>query len=150
MSLFYPDDDAIERLALGVLDRTTPKPEWTHAAHFATTLWLMRRRPAMDLVTEMPAVIRAYNEATGVPNTDTEGYHETITQASLRMARAFLAARPMDEPLHEVVDALMASPLGRSDWILAYWTKDVLFSPHARRVWTEPDLKPLPVGSCDQ
>jgi hypothetical protein len=39
---------------------------------------------------------------------------------------------------------LMASPLGRSDWLLAYWTRERLFSVDARRRWVEPDLKPLP------
>ena len=43
---------------------------------------------------EMPGLIRAYNESTGVPNTDTGGYHETITLASLRAACAWLARRP--------------------------------------------------------
>ena len=41
-------------------------------------------------VLDLSLPIRAYNEATGVANTYTEGYHETITQASLRAARSFL------------------------------------------------------------
>ena len=32
-------DADIERIALGVVDRTLPKPEWTHAAHFAAALF---------------------------------------------------------------------------------------------------------------
>ena len=46
-------------------------------------------------------------------------------------------------PLHEVLDGLMAGPLGRSDWPLAYWSKARLFSVDARRNWLEPDLKPF-------
>ena len=49
----------------------------------------------------MPTMIRAYNEATGGANTETRGYHETITQASLRAARSFLMERPK-KPLFEV------------------------------------------------
>jgi len=42
-----------------------------------------------------------------------------------------------------VNDALMAGPLGRSDWPLAYWSKARLFSVEARRGWVEPDVKPF-------
>ncbi|HEY0650463.1 hypothetical protein [Phenylobacterium sp.] len=135
-------DADIDRIARGVIDRTLPKPEWTHAAHFAAAVWMLSR-PDRDAFREMPALIRAYNEATGVPNTDTEGYHETITRASLRAARAHLADRPA-APLSEALTGLLSGPCGRSDWLLRYWTKPVLFSPQARRTWVEPDVQPLP------
>jgi hypothetical protein len=125
-----------------VHDRTLPKKEWTHAAHFAAAFWVLCR-PDMDAPRDMPRLIRAYNEATGVANTDSSGYHETITLGSLRAARAWLAARP-DVPLHEALEALLVSNYGRSDWMLAHWSKPVLFSVEARRAWVEPDLKPLP------
>jgi hypothetical protein len=135
-------DAQIERIGIGLLDRSLPKGEWTHAAHFAAALWLLRH-PRMNAAREMPGLIRAYNEATGVGNTDMSGYHETITVASLRAARAWLAARN-DEPLYQTLNALLASAYGRSDWLLAYWSKPLLFSATARRAWVEPDLKALP------
>ena len=143
MSTDFVSDDDLAAIARGVMDRTLPKPYWTHRAHFAAALWLIDRRPDLDLPRVMPGLIRAYNEATGVANTDTEGYHETITQASLRAARAFLAEHAA-WPLHAVANALMASPLGKSDWLLAYWTKERLFSVEARRQWVGPDIRPLP------
>ena len=135
-------DADIERIGLGVLTRTLPKPEWTHAAHFAAAFWLLTR-PNRDALREMPGLIRAYNEATGVANTDTSGYHETITLASLRAARAWLDARP-HHPLHRSLAEMLASDYGRSDWMLAYWSKPLLFSVEARRTWVTPDLRPLP------
>lgn len=135
-------DADIERIARGVISRTLPKPEWTHAAHFAAALWVLTR-PELDAARDMPGLIRAYNAATGVANTDTEGYHETITQASLRAARARLDARP-DTALSWVLADLLASDLGRSDWLLRHWSRDVLFSPKARREWVGPDLQALP------
>jgi len=74
-------DADIERVALGLQDHALPKAQWTHAGHFAAALWLLRRRPEIDPPREMPAMIRSYNEAVGGVNSDTEGYHETITQA---------------------------------------------------------------------
>ena len=138
----FTSDADIERIGRGLIDRSLPKPEWTHAAHFAAAFWLLRR-PDRDAVRDMPGLIRAYNEATDTPNTDTGGYHETITVASLRAARAWLAARPHTS-LHIALEELLASSFGRSDWLLSHWTRAVLFSVAARRGWVEPDVKPLP------
>jgi hypothetical protein len=144
MTAYYPSDAAIAALAEGFLGCSIPKEEWTHAAHFAMTLWLMRHQPERDLPRAMPGLIRAYNESVGGVNSDTAGYHETITQASIRAARAFLIERPAGEPLHQTVDALMAGALGGSGWPLTYWSRAHLFSVAARRGWVEPDLQPLP------
>ena len=133
-------DAYIDRIARGVLDRTLPKSEWTHAAHFAAAVWMLTHR---DAFAEMPDAIRAYNAATGVPNTETEGYHETITLASLRAARAWLA-NAGEGGLARALETLLASPFGRSDWLLRYWTRERLFSAEARRAWVEPDVQPLP------
>ena len=138
----FRSDAEIDRIGRGLLDRSLPKAEWTHAGHFAAACWLLRQRGAQAL-RDMPELIRCYNEATGVRNTDSSGYHETITLASLRAARAWLAERP-DAPLHEVLEELLASRYGRADWLLVYWSRLLLFSPAARREWVEPDLQVLP------
>ena len=135
----------IARAGEKFLDRSLPKPEWTHAAHFAVTLWLIRHRPAIDLDKELPGLIQAFNVATGTPNTDSGGYHETITRASLAAVRARLAAAPADA-LHDILDRILASPLGSSGWLLEYWSRERLFSVAARRGWLPPDLKALPYG----
>jgi hypothetical protein len=137
----FSSNDEIAAIACGLADRTLPKSAWTHAAHFASALWLF---PAeVECFREMPGMIRAYNEATGVANTDTSGYHETITMASLRAARAFLREHPT-RPLFEICNALLTSPLGESNWLLAYWSRPRLFSVEARRSWLDPDLAAFP------
>ena len=138
----FSSDAEIEHIGRGLLDRSLPKIEWTHAAHFAAALWMLRR-PEMHAERDMPWLIRGYNEATGVPNTDAGGYHETITLGSLRAARAWLVSRP-GMALHAALRELLASDYGRPDWLLAYWSKPVLFSAAARRVWVEPYLQQLP------
>jgi hypothetical protein len=138
----FSSESEIERIGRGLLDRSLPKVEWTHTAHFAAAFWLMRR-PDMNAFRDMPGLIRAYNEATGVPNTDTGGYHETITVASLRASRVWLLARP-EVPLHKALNDLLEHEYGRSDWLLSYWSRPLLFSAAARRTWIEPDLRPLP------
>jgi hypothetical protein len=141
MSTFLTDAQ-IDHLALRLIDRSLPKSEWTHVAHFAAALWLLKRG-GVRAMSEMPPLIMAYNEATGVANTDTGGYHETITLASLRAAHSWLVDRP-DAPLHVVLGEMLATPIGRSDWVFRYWSKPLLFSATARKSWVEPDLAPLP------
>ena len=146
MTKFYLSEDAVTRIARGMIERSLPKAEWTHAAHFAACLWLLRDRSATRVVADMPGLIRAYNEATGVENTDTAGYHHTITLASIGAAAEFLGRYPEDHPLHAVVDDLMVSPLGKPGWLMDYWTRPRLFSVEARRAWVEPDIRAFPYG----
>ena len=144
MITYFHSDDDIARIAHGIEDTTLPKAEWTHAAHFAAALWLIRQYGLDQACRMMPAIIRRYNEATGVRNTDTSGYHETITLASLRAAAAWLGDVAGDHSLADIGNRLMLSHLGRSDWLLTYWSRELLFSAAARGFWQEPDLHPLP------
>ncbi|MFZ3005691.1 MAG: hypothetical protein WA047_05910 [Phenylobacterium sp.] len=144
MTRFYAGDAAVALIAHGMIDKTLPKAQWTHAAHFATALWLLRDRPLATVAADMPGLIRAYNVAAGGENTDTAGYHHTITLASLGAAAELLGRYGADHPLHAIVDDLMASPLGRPGWLLDYWSKGRLFSVEARRGWVEPDLRAFP------
>lgn len=137
----FASDAEIEHIAHALADRTLPKREWTHAAHFAAALWLLREL-GDSAFRDLPPLIRAYNESTGVANTDSSGYHETITLASLRLGRAWLAERT-GAPLHATLDELLASPYGRSDWLLVYWSRERLFSVAARKGWVDADLRPF-------
>ncbi len=139
----FTTDAEVMRLGRGLLDRSLPKPEWTHAAHLAATAWLARTRDD-GLERELPGIIRRYNVAVGGVNSDTEGYHETITQASLAAIRDLLAGLPAGLALHEACNRLVASPYGQKDWLVRYWSPPRLFSVEARRRWLEPDLADLP------
>jgi len=139
----FLSDDEIQSIGRGLVDLTLPKTSWTHAAHFAATLWLMKCCPEVEASRDLPGIIRAYNEANGVANTDKGGYHETITQASIRGARAFLAEEAT-QPLFVTCNTLLKSPLGRSDWLFEYWSRPRLFSIEARQRWLEPDIRRLP------
>ena len=140
----FSTEDEIHAIGAGLLARTLPKAQWTHAAHLAAAAWLIAVRKELDPARDMPDIIRQYNLATGTPNTDTGGYHETITQASLRAVAAFLAQQEQGTPLHEACNRLLQSPFGDKGWLLRYWTPDTLFSALARRSWVGPDLAPLP------
>ena len=137
-------DDAVAHVGEGLLSRALPREEWTHEAHLAATTYLMLRHPEIDLDTELPGIISRYNESVGGVNSDTEGYHDTITRAYLRGIRLFLDEADMARPIHELVNELLMSPMGRRDWPLRFWSKDRLMSVEARRGWVEPDIAAMP------
>jgi hypothetical protein len=116
---------------------------WTHEAHLAACTWLVRNRPDNAIECELPAIISAYNEAVGGVNDDTQGYHETITQVYIAGVKAHLAEVGMQLPLHEAVNALLLSHRGRRDLPLRFYSKERLFSVHARRGFIEPDRASL-------
>ena len=140
----FSDEAPVLRIGEGLLARTLPKAEWTHEAHLAATTYLLVRRTDLDLDKGLPAIIRGYNESVGGVNDDTQGYHETITQVFLRGVRLFLSEADLSEPLHELVNELLLSPMGRRDWPLRFYSPARLFSVEARRMFVAPDLAALP------
>ena len=141
---FFTSDAAIERIGEGLLACTLPRDDWTHEAHLAATAYLLTRRPDIDLDRQLPGIIRRYNESVGGVNSDSEGYHETITRLFLRGVRLFLAESDTGEPLHELVNELLLSPMARRDWPLRFYSRERLFSAEARRAFVTPDLAALP------
>ena len=142
----FADDAAIRRIGEGLLARTLPREEWTHEAHLAATLWLVRDRPDLDVDALIATIISRYNESVGGVNDDTQGYHDTITRAFVAGVRLHLRGRPVGEKLVDAVNALLASPMGKRDWPLAFYSRGLLFSVAARCTFVAPDLAPLPVA----
>ena len=141
--LFAADTD-VEHIGEGLLARTLPRDEWTHEAHLGATTYLLLKRPDIDLDRRLPDIIRGYNESVGGVNDDTQGYHETITRVFLHGVRLFLSEADVREPLHELVNELLLSPMGRRDWPLRFYSPARLFSVEARRTFVVPDIAVLP------
>jgi len=141
--LFASDAD-VAHVGEGLLALDLPRAEWTHEAHLAATTYLLLRHPEIDLDTELPDLICRYNESVGGVNSDAEGYHETITRVFLHGVRLFLAEADASEPLHELVNDLLLSPMGQREWPLRFYSPGRLFSVEARRDFITPDLAALP------
>ena len=140
----FLSDDAVAHVGEGLVARTLPREEWTHEAHLAATTYLVLKHPEIDLDVELPVIISRYNESVGGVNSDSEGYHDTITRAYLRGIRFFLEEADAGRPIHELVNELLMTPMGRRDWPLRFWSKEVLMSVEARRGWVEPDIAAMP------
>jgi hypothetical protein len=140
----FLSDEAVANVGEGLIARRLPREEWTHEAHLAATTYLILNHPQIDLDAVLPGLIRRYNESVGGVNDDTQGYHETITRAYQRGVRLFLEEADTGRPIHELVNELLMSPMGRRDWPLRFWSKERLMSVEARRGWVAPDLAAMP------
>jgi hypothetical protein len=141
----FEDDAALRAHVQGLLDAALPRARWTHAGHLAATAGLILLSPSLPLDTALPALIRRLNESHGVPNSDTRGYHETITMFFVAAIRHALARDDATRPAHARVNALLKGKLAAGKEVMArHWTDAVLFSPEARRGWVPPDLRPIP------
>ena len=136
----FSADAEIEHLGEGLLACTLPREAWTHEAHLAATTYLLLRRLDIHLDAELPSIIRRFNKSVGGVNSDTEGYHETITRSFLHGVRLFLERADTSEPLHMLVNELLISPMGRRDCPLRFYSRELLFSVEARRWHVPPDL----------
>ncbi|MBB4097670.1 hypothetical protein [Sphingomonas kyeonggiensis] len=141
----FATDAEIVHLGEGLLACSLAKEEWTHEAHLAACLYLVAERPDIDVDAEIAGLISRFNESVGGVNDDKGGYHDTITRTYVAGVRLFLA-RTSETGLAARVNALLASPMGRRDWPLGFYSRELLFSVPARRGFVPPDRAPLPLG----
>lgn len=139
----FTSDAEIVRLGEGLLACSLAREDWTHEAHLAACLYLLTARPDVDLDAEIAGIISRFNESVGGVNDDEGGYHDTITRTYVAGVRLFLRTH-REGGLAERVNALLASPIGRRDWPLGFYSRERLFSVAARRGFVEPDRAPLP------
>jgi hypothetical protein len=136
---FFESDAAVRRVGTGLLDRSLPRPDWTHEAHLAACTWLLTERPDIDAPRQLPDIIRTYNVSVGGVNDQTQGYHETLTQLYIAGVGHWLALAST-ESLADRVNALLASPIGQRNWPLTLYSRELLFSVEARLGLVMPDI----------
>ena len=125
--------ETADQVAAAMLDRTLPKVEWTHEAHVLVCISLVRRHGDIDALHVLRSAIPAYNEATGVANTATGGYHDTITAYYVWAVQRLVADG-------EDTASILAHRTTSRTALFEYWDRDSLMSPLARRGWLEPTV----------
>jgi len=131
-----------ERVAHELIARTLPKAEWTHEAHLRAGLWHVLEYGAAAALDLLRARISSYNESVGTRNTDTSGYHETLTRFYVTVIDRFLATADRTLELDLLARELLAT-YGDRKLPLHHYSEGRLFSPVARHSWVEPDLRPI-------
>jgi hypothetical protein len=116
-----------------------PKAEWTHDAHVSAAIALVRRAGEDRARRLLDRLIPRLNRSHGTANTDTSGYHATITAYYVRAVSVCIA-----EGLGDA--AILADPRTSREAPLRHWRRETLFSVAARRGVAAPDLLPLPTA----
>jgi hypothetical protein len=139
----YDSEAEIMEIVEGFRNRTLPAPCWTHQAHLTVGLWHILNRPSDTVLDEIRRGIIAYNGAVGTPNSDTRGYHETITAFYVWAIRAYLRNAAVGLTLLQVTNGLLASPYAQKSYPFEFYSRERLLSVAARRAWLDPDLRSL-------
>lgn len=134
-----PLDDLVGRFATQAL----AKEEWTHAAHLSVGAWHVHNFGPEEAAARLRTGIRALNDRHGTANTESSGYHETITIAYVRLIDQFLSTFDRQRSIEDRVGVLVSGPLMDRTLLLQFWSRDLLMSPAARAAWIPPDLAPL-------
>ena len=121
---------------------TLPKSEWTHAAHLLTGACYVHALGYEAALARMRQCVRRYNESVGGKNTETSGYHETITVMWIRLLDGLW--REAGEMERAEFAALAVERFAaRRDVFREYYDFDVVGSTEARLRWVEPTLKAI-------
>ena len=142
MSSDYDITD-LDDFARQFVSKEIPKRLRTHGAHLAVGLWHVNRYGPDEALARLRDGIRSLNEHHGNINTESAGYHETITRAQVALLADFLRRSDAALPLVDRYAQLMASALADRGVLLRFYSPERLMSNHARAVWVEPDLAPL-------
>jgi hypothetical protein len=134
------DTAAVEAFIALFEARRLPREHWTHQAHLVAGFWYAQRLGMPGALDEIRVRIRAHNESVGTPNSDDDGYHETITRLYM-LAISDHVERHRQVPFTESLQALLSSPVAGRHWPFGYYSRERLLSVAARRAWLAPDLK---------
>jgi len=138
MKGMFSSDAALRQLVDQWSDCSLPAQDWTHAAHVAVCSSIIWHNTLAGTYALMKAGLYRFNEATGTPNTEERGYHETLT----RFWATLLFYRIHRGHYNSCLGAAnaMVEVYGKDSRAdVRYYSFDVLKSKEARKNWIPPD-----------
>jgi hypothetical protein len=125
-------------------DCTWPFDQWHHRQHVKVAYLYLQRHPLDQAIDWMRQRIQAYNSAHRVPETPDRGYHETLTQAWMRLVHFTLceygAAASADEFFEQ------HPQLWQMKVLRLFYSKPRLMSAQAKQEFVTPDITMLPTS----
>ena len=137
--MFRTNED-VYALVKAFEERTVSRSKWTHGAHLVVGLYYCRTLPFSVAKNVMRDGIHWLNDRHGTPNTDTSGYHETLTVFWLKQIWNFLDDRHDVKNLEVLANELIER-FNDPDLPLRYYSREALFSAEARRDYLHPDRR---------
>lgn len=117
---------------------TLPGDFWTHKAHLEVGLWYALNYELELAILKMRKGIMAYNQITGIPNTASRGYHETMTHFWIRTLKQFVEKHPM-KSYDCLLEKLLQSDCGQKNYPLRFYSKKQIQSLKARATYIPPE-----------
>lgn len=124
-------------------DCSLPLTEWRHRAHIKVAYLILGKFSFEEAVQRIRAGIRAYNAAHGIQDTPTGGYHETITQAWIRIVDTTIREYGRATTADEFIDD--HPQLTEKKVLRLFYSRELIMSAAAKAEFVAPDLAPLPV-----
>ncbi|WP_196889683.1 hypothetical protein [Aureivirga sp. CE67] len=122
--------------------KTFTKKDWTHEAHLVIGVWYCFHLPKEKVFPFLKENISALNEKIGVENSDSSGYHETITLFWIWVIQEFIKQNPKQNILN-ILTIFLKSNYSKQGFILEFYSKELLKATTARKHFIKPDLKPI-------
>jgi hypothetical protein len=133
----------IRDIATSFENKILLKEEWTHNAHIAVAfVELDTCKDFNKALNALRKKIREYNLSVGTENTDSSGYHETLTVFWLTVVNEFYSANGcgnIDDMYNSFTKTIFAMP----KFPTHFYSNELLFSKTARHSWVEPDQLPI-------
>ena len=134
---FIASREAFQQFVAAWEAGTLPKTQWTHAGHVAIGAYYAVCYPGAAFQLTKKGILR-YNEAVGTANSDTSGYHETLTRFWANVLAKLADA--VTDPWKAACEAVERFGEER-DLHHLYYSFDVVRNTVARRTWVPPDLE---------
>ena len=119
-----------------------PLQDWHHRQHIKVAYLYLRRLPLEAASARIRERIKAFNAAKQVAESLSSGYHETMTQAWMRL---------VDLTLREYGPAETADlfyqqnpQLSEKKVLRLFYSRELFLSQRAKTEFVEPDLAPFP------
>jgi hypothetical protein len=135
----FKDKMEINELVRAFEACTLTKQEWTHEAHLTVGLYYVFYHPFGVAKNLMSDGICWLNDKHGTPNTDMSGHHETMTYFWLNAISVFVNSKASGRDIVALANGML-DELNDRNLPLKIYSRELLFSPRARREFVEPDL----------
>jgi len=116
--------------------------EFHHRDHVKVAYLYLRRHSLDDAISKVRTGLQALAAAWGAPVDDLEkGYHETMTQAWVRLVHLALDDRGMSESADTFCD--QRPNLMQKTYLQSFYSRERLTTWEAKQGFVEPDLAPF-------
>ena len=121
-------------------NQTLSKSAWTHEAHLIVALWHLLKYPDPEsALCHLRAGIILHNHSIGIRNTESSGYHETITVFWVKQLNEFINEQNSRE-FEVLVSKIFGTPFLKKEYVLRFYRRETLKSTKARGRYIPPDI----------